>query len=854
MNSEHFHALPKGYKFEDFEIVRVLGYGGFGITYLAFDDNLNKPVAIKEYLPEALAVREDTDSVVPKSSSLAEKFKWGLDRFVDEARTLARFRHPQLVQVFHFFRANGTAYIVMEYIEGEELSEIIRRRGKLRENDLKAILLPILEGLELVHEAGILHRDIKPGNIMIRDDGSPVLIDFGAARLAVGAKSRSLTAIVSAGYAPLEQYVSRGNQGPWTDIYALGATAYKCLTGEKPPEAPARTRKDPYKPLGKAKGSPLSEAFAEAINKALAVNEENRPQTIGDWRVMLEASEEDGKEDARTKADQMAEDAKEEEKGEAGKEEAEKGAEKPSGEGFVKILVVLLVLAVAAAGYSYWPLLTDAGDIPASVPSSAPSSVPSAVPAPQPVEPAKPDPLILQAQELFNRLDYQLGPPDGRMTPRTEAAVRAFEKDQGLVPAGVIDALLIEKLKAELARRDEAAWQAAVAAGSVPAFENYRKAWPKGAHVGEVGDAIQKLKAAKAEAAAAAKRQSAEAKKKAAEKAKADDDKAWADAKRQDTVKAFEDYRKARPRGAHAGDVDAEIARLQAAAEEVRKRKAAAAKLQAEEAGKKAAEKAKEDDEKAWTDARQTDTIKGYQDYRKAWPKGAHLAEAEAEIARLEAVAAEAAKLKAAEAAKRQAAADDEKAWAAAEKANTIKAFEDYRQTRPKGKHAGEVDGRIAKLKDEAAEAEKKRAANEADERAWADAKAKNTVKGYEAYLKARATGKYAAQAAEEIKKLIAAANSPEALDRAAWKLVEAEATAKAYRRYLLDYPSGAQVREARLKFMPFELTLEKTYGGPLADEANAIAALSGGGFVLAGTTATSDTMAWDGWVLGLNG
>ena len=214
MDSEHFHALPKGYRFDDFEIVRVLGQGGFGITYLGYNHALDKPVAIKEYLPNDLAVRDNTNSVVPKATSMAEDFQHGLDSFLGEARTLARFKHNNIIQVFHFFRSNGTAYIVMEYAEGEDLAGHLKRKGKLSEEDLKPILEPVLEGLVLVHGAGILHRDIKPHNIMIRDDGSPVLIDFGAARMAIGAMSRSITAIVSPGYAPIEQYATKSNQGP----------------------------------------------------------------------------------------------------------------------------------------------------------------------------------------------------------------------------------------------------------------------------------------------------------------------------------------------------------------------------------------------------------------------------------------------------------------------------------------------------------------------------------------------------------------------------------------------------------------------------------------------------------------
>ena len=203
--TENLHALPSGYRIEEYELVRVLGSGGFGITYLGYDHHLDKAVAIKEYLPNDLAVRTDKQSVLPKSNQDQADYEWGLERFLSEAQTLARFDHRHIIKVYRFFRAHGTGYIVMEYAEGETLSALLQRKGTLTEAELKAILFPILDGLAAVHGADFLHRDIKPGNIVIREDGSPVLIDFGSARQAVAGKSRSVTAIVTPGYAPIEQ-------------------------------------------------------------------------------------------------------------------------------------------------------------------------------------------------------------------------------------------------------------------------------------------------------------------------------------------------------------------------------------------------------------------------------------------------------------------------------------------------------------------------------------------------------------------------------------------------------------------------------------------------------------------------
>ena len=288
--TDYLHALPAGYRIEEYELVRVLGSGGFGITYLGYDHHLDKAVAIKEYLPNDLAVRTDNNSVLPKSTQDKTDYEWGLERFLNEAQTLARFDHRHIIKIHRFFRAHGTGYIVMEYAEGETLSALLQRKGTLIEAELKAILFPILDGLEAVHEADFLHRDIKPGNIVIRDDGSPVLIDFGSARQAVAGKSRSVTAIVTPGYAPIEQYSSKGHQGPWTDIYGLGAVCYRCLTGEAPNDVTERLREDPLVPAARRCKSKASATLLGAIDRALRVDEAERPQSIKGWRSELEGS------------------------------------------------------------------------------------------------------------------------------------------------------------------------------------------------------------------------------------------------------------------------------------------------------------------------------------------------------------------------------------------------------------------------------------------------------------------------------------------------------------------------------------------------------------------------------------
>ncbi len=282
------NALPQGYRLQEYELVRVLGQGGFGMTYLGFDHNLDKAVAIKEYLPADIATRTGDNSVAPQASQFRGDFEWGLGRFLDEARTLARFDHRHIVKVHRFFEAHGTAYIVMEYAEGETLSAFLARKGTLSEAELKTILYPILDGLQVVHGADFLHRDIKPGNIIIRDeDNSPVLLDFGAARQAIGARSRSVTSIITPGYAPIEQYSSRGDQGPWTDIYALGGVCYQALIGEVPDDATDRVRTDPLIPLSERCAGQASAGFLSAIDWALRVDEVDRPQSVAAWHATL---------------------------------------------------------------------------------------------------------------------------------------------------------------------------------------------------------------------------------------------------------------------------------------------------------------------------------------------------------------------------------------------------------------------------------------------------------------------------------------------------------------------------------------------------------------------------------------
>ena len=294
-------ALSQGTVLNDqFEIGRILGVGGFGITYLAFDKVLEMVVAVKEYLPSNIAVRKTgSQSVQPVSSGgNARDFEFGLERFLQEARTLAKFEdHPNIVRVRTFFEENGTGYFVMNFYEGRTLAEYLAaQNGHIPEEEALLIMDQVFDGLSAVHEADILHRDIDPNNVYLGDNGRVVLLDFGAARAAVTEQTQSLSVVLKRGYAPHEQYHSRGNQGPWTDVYACSATLYYALTGYKPPEAASRMLQDDLAPPQTLAPS-ISDPTNDAILKGLSIQPDHRPQSIASFRSLLPAPPEDAEPD-----------------------------------------------------------------------------------------------------------------------------------------------------------------------------------------------------------------------------------------------------------------------------------------------------------------------------------------------------------------------------------------------------------------------------------------------------------------------------------------------------------------------------------------------------------------------------
>ena len=283
-------ALPAGSRLGEFEITGVIGEGGFGIVYSARDSSLDRIVAIKEYLPAAFASRNSTGVVHVRSEEHSKTFNAGLSSFINEARMLAKFSHPGLVEVFRFWEGNGTAYMAMRYYRGVTLREMLRTNPQVvTEQWLCETLDPILLALQELHHEKCYHRDIAPDNILVLPNGRSVLMDFGAARRIIGGMTRALTTVLKPGYAPIEQYSDDGSmaQGAWTDIYAVGGVLYHAMTGKVPVQAISRMMNDPLKPVATASRSPFSPVLTDAVMKCLSVMPENRYQTIDELRAAL---------------------------------------------------------------------------------------------------------------------------------------------------------------------------------------------------------------------------------------------------------------------------------------------------------------------------------------------------------------------------------------------------------------------------------------------------------------------------------------------------------------------------------------------------------------------------------------
>ena len=278
-------ALAAGTRLDRYAIVKTLGGGGFSLVYLARDAETDQAVVIKEYIPSRLAQRARSGGVAPRGRAEADRFNRGRMLFLQEAGALARLKHPNIVNVLTFFRANGTVYMVMDYHEGRNLQAYLtRRRGRLSERFLRTVFPPLLDGLELIHNQDLLHLDIKPGNIHIRPGGHPLLLDFGAVHGFPQSRQTQPGQVISAGFSPIEQYETNGYVGPWTDIYALGATMRACIEGRPPPAARERHERDSMKSAASAFRRDYSAPLLEAIDWCMEVDPELRPQNVAQLR------------------------------------------------------------------------------------------------------------------------------------------------------------------------------------------------------------------------------------------------------------------------------------------------------------------------------------------------------------------------------------------------------------------------------------------------------------------------------------------------------------------------------------------------------------------------------------------
>ncbi|MPV66777.1 serine/threonine protein kinase, partial [Burkholderia sp. BE17] len=284
--------LPLGHRLGELQLDEVLGIGGFGIVYRAFDRTLRRAVAIKEYMPSMLATRGGDYTVSLRSERFAQAFDAGRGAFLNEARLLAQFDHPGLVKVLHFWESHGTAYMVMPFYEGRTLKQLLDGGMRISETHLRNIVGALLGALDTLHRAQCFHRDVALDNVLIRPNGSAILLDFGAARKRIGDLVDDGAMMIKPGYAPIEQYTDDPafSQGPWTDLYALGAVMHAMITGELPPAAVVRSIKDTYRPLVSRElpaGEVYSPAFLAAVDHALQLRIPDRPESVAAFAAEL---------------------------------------------------------------------------------------------------------------------------------------------------------------------------------------------------------------------------------------------------------------------------------------------------------------------------------------------------------------------------------------------------------------------------------------------------------------------------------------------------------------------------------------------------------------------------------------
>jgi serine/threonine protein kinase len=281
-------SLKAGTLLDGYRLEKTLGGGGFSVVYRARQLNNDRPVVIKEYIPNKLAKRDRSGQVRARNEDTEGRFKRGRKLFFQEASTLATLKHTNIVDVFNFFQANGTVYMVMEYQPGENLQHYLQaRRGGLSETFLRTVFPPLLDGLELIHQSDLLHLDIKPGNVHIQRGGQPLLLDFGAVHGFPQSRQEQPGQVISPGFSPIEQYDTRGYVGPWTDLYAIGATMRACIEGQPPLNARRRHERDDLKPAQFAFRGRYADNLLRAIDWAMEVDPLLRPQNVAQFREAL---------------------------------------------------------------------------------------------------------------------------------------------------------------------------------------------------------------------------------------------------------------------------------------------------------------------------------------------------------------------------------------------------------------------------------------------------------------------------------------------------------------------------------------------------------------------------------------
>ncbi|MCZ8252606.1 MAG: serine/threonine-protein kinase [Hylemonella sp.] len=441
----HVDALPPGTRLAEFEIQGLLGVGGFGLVYRAYDTSLQRTVAIKEYMPAALAARLDGTTVSVRSSADQGTYQSGLQSFIAEARLLAQFDHPSLVKVYRFFEANNTAYMVMPLYSGMTLKQArTLMAAPPPEEWLRTVLWSVLQGLHVLHRSEALHRDVSPDNIFLQDIGPPVLLDLGAARRAITDKSHKLTAILKVNYAPIEQFAEADDlkQGPWTDLYSLAAVVYSCLRNDPPLPATTRVVRDSQPSVRSVAatvkqhfGLAYSDEFVRTIQHALSVQPADRPQSLAafvtamklkapprlskfDWRTELGSSLRKDEEDYNSRQfwHTQPQDAVE-----AVQASARSG---PRRHGRKLAWVAGLVLVLGAAALVLDRVLPKASLVASPEPASVPAVVaPVPVPAPVPESSVAADsaPLPVAAEPVPRRPAAEPRPPVARPAPAAVA-------------------------------------------------------------------------------------------------------------------------------------------------------------------------------------------------------------------------------------------------------------------------------------------------------------------------------------------------------------------------------------------------------------------------------------------------